>query len=47
MQNLAAGKFAVGILSLMTAGIVIGFFKQDPIVVNEFLYNVGLWEYFS
>ncbi len=47
MQNLSSGKFAIGILTLMTGGIVIGFFNQDPIVVNDFLYNIGVWEYIN
>ncbi|MCF6216489.1 MAG: hypothetical protein L3J58_09995 [Emcibacter sp.] len=47
MQNLSSGKFAIGILTLMTTGIVAGFFNQDPIVVNDFLYRIGIWEYMN
>ena len=47
MQYLSAGKFAFGMLTLMLVGIVVGFFRQDPLVINDFLYNVGLWDYFQ
>ncbi len=47
MQYLSSGKFAVGILTLMTVGIATGLLNQDPLVVNEFLYDVGLWQYFN
>jgi len=47
MQNLSSGKFAIGILTFMTVGIVAGFFRQDALLVNDFLYNIGLWEYMN
>ncbi len=47
MQYLSAGKFAVGILTLMTVGIATGLLNQDPLIVNEFLYDIGLWQYFN
>lgn len=47
MQYLSAGKFAFGMLTLMSVGIIVGFFRQDPLMVNDFLYNIGLWEYFN
>ncbi len=47
MQYLSAGKFAVGLLTLTTVGIATGLLNQDPLVVNEFLYNIGLWEYLN
>ncbi len=47
MQYLSAGKFAFGILTLTTLGIATGLLNQDPLVVNEFLYDIGLWQYFN
>ncbi|NOZ65074.1 MAG: hypothetical protein GXP00_01000 [Alphaproteobacteria bacterium] len=47
MQNLASGKLAFGILTLMIVGIAVGFANQEPLVVNDFLYNVGLWDYLN
>ncbi|VAX06428.1 hypothetical protein MNBD_ALPHA03-396 [hydrothermal vent metagenome] len=47
MQNLSSGKFAIGILTLTGVGIVAGFFNQDPVVVNDFLYSIGVWEYIN
>lgn len=47
MQEISPVKFAAGILTLMLVGIGTGFWNQEPLVVNDFLYNFGLWEYFN
>ena len=45
MQEISPVKFAAGILTLMMIGIGTGFFKQDPLLVNDFLYNIGVWDW--
>lgn len=47
MLDLSIGQYVTVILSFVTICVVTGFVDQDPLTVNDFLYNIGVWEYVS
>lgn len=45
MIHISPVKLAAGFLVFIAAGLAQGYHNHDVLAFNEFLYDIGLWDY--